>query len=111
MTDCLSCWRRLNQKFSEEWLYIADFFKCVWEIIGLVFGLRPVGLRSVACRRAVDILRPHAVRCGNKVTLETVCRLRQRLARGLFWQALSLSFWCLESFISWVAWSNELEQA
>ena len=29
MTDCLSCWRRLNHKFIEEWPYIADFFMCV----------------------------------------------------------------------------------
>ena len=44
----------VNQKFSARWNFIADLIHfCVWEIIGLVLGFRPVGLRSAAVAGAL----------------------------------------------------------
>ena len=54
----------IDTEIQCEVAYIAELPKCVWEIIGLVLGLRPVGLRSAAVQGALTASSyyPHAVR-------------------------------------------------
>ena len=43
----------IESEIQCEVAYIAELPKCVWEIIGLVLGLRPVGFRSAAVAGAL----------------------------------------------------------
>ena len=91
-----------------EMAYISNLSKCVWEIIGLVLGLRLVGLRSAAIAWA---LTSSCELLLQKTVWQLSVDCYEGKLQAFFFKLSACRTGVVEAFVSSVAWSSRCKNS